>query len=180
MASRKVLSEVIASFCLLSSFVLLGTSTRQINQHQDLVSFACNNTLYVEECLSSLRSDPLSETSDLRGLASIALNLSIAHGEETKGYIDDLKSKNGSESRCLNDCTEEYADAVQNLEDSVHALRIRYYDKVNTLVSAAMTDSDTCEDCFGEIEEGESLLTERNQYFLKLCSNFLSIANLLF
>ncbi|KAJ0031883.1 hypothetical protein Pint_13601 [Pistacia integerrima] len=159
MASRKALNELIASFCLLSSFVLLGTSTRQINQQRDLVSFACNNTLYVEECLSSLRSEPLNETSDLRGLASIALNLSIAHGEETK---------------------EEYADAVQNLEDSVHALRIRYYDKVNTLVSAAMTDSDTCEDCFGETEERESSLTERNQYFHKLCSNFLSITNLHF
>lgn len=180
MASSRALN-IIASFCLLSSFVLLGTSTRQLNQQQDLVSFACNNTIYVEVCMSSLRSDPLSETADLRGLASIALNLSIAHGKETKYHIHDLKSKSVSESRCLNECKEEYGDAVENLEDSVHALRIRFYDEVNTLVSAAMTDSDTCDDCFTEIDQvRENPLTERIEYFHKLCSNFLSITKLLF
>ncbi|KAI9192700.1 hypothetical protein LWI28_026769 [Acer negundo] len=190
MASREALMVV---FWLIgSSFFLLGTSIRLADDQdhrneEDLVSAACNRTFYVDICVSSIRSDPRSSTiSDLRGLADVALNVTFVHGMETLDYIKHLNSNSPAasyRSRCLRDCAEVYADAVQSLQDTVHLLRIRDFEKVNTLVSAAMTDSDTCEDGFNEVlddAEGVSPLTQRNQYFSKLCSNFLAITKLLF
>lgn len=151
----------------------------------DLVSETCKHTLYSQVCESSLRSDPRSQASDLGGLAAIALNLSIAHGVHTLSYIHNLKSEAAANetdlfiSGCLSDCLEEYSDAVENLRDATQALNDKSYDTLNSLVTAAMTDSDTCEDGFRERTGYESPLTERNQYFSKLCSNLLAITTLL-
>ncbi|KAL5786502.1 hypothetical protein ACOSQ2_008894 [Xanthoceras sorbifolium] len=182
-----------------SSLFLQGTSIRLADDHrhhdeEDLVSTACNRTLYVDVCVSSLRSDPRSSTvSDIRGLADVALVISIENGMETLAYIKHLNSNNNGNnitgrqdpaasynSGCLRDCAELYEDAAQSLQESVHHLRIRYFEKVNMLVSAAMTDSETCEDGFKEVAEDVSPLTQRNLYFYKLCSNFLAITKLLY
>ncbi|KAK1550086.1 hypothetical protein Q3G72_013475 [Acer saccharum] len=189
MASSEALMVV---FWLIgSSFFLLGTSIRLADDQdhrneEDLVSAACNRTFYIDICVSSIRSDPRSSTiSDLKGLADVALNVTFVHGMETLEYIKHLNSNSPAvsyRSGCLRDCAEVYEDAVQSLQDTVHLLRIRDFEKVNTLVSAAMTDSDTCEDDFNEVlddAEGVSPLTQRNQYFSKLCSNFLAITKLL-
>ncbi|KAK0571104.1 hypothetical protein LWI29_011192 [Acer saccharum] len=183
MASNEALMVV---FWLIgSSFFLLGTSIRLADDQdhrneEDLVSAACNRTFYVDICVSSIRSDPRSSTiSDLKGLADVALNVTFMHGMETLDYIKHLNSNSPAvsyRSGCLRDCAEVYADAVQSLQDTVHLLRIRDFEKVNTLVSAAMTDSDTCEDGFNEVlddAEGVSPLIQRNQYFSKLCISFL-------
>ncbi|KAK1308189.1 hypothetical protein QJS10_CPA09g00012 [Acorus calamus] len=82
-------------------------------------------------------------------------------------------------NQCLSDCLNEYSDAVNNLRQSSTALEEQSYMDANEFVSAAMTDSDTCEDAFGEKPGYESPLTERNDYFAKLCSNSLAIAKLL-
>ncbi|KAJ8750753.1 hypothetical protein K2173_015934 [Erythroxylum novogranatense] len=123
-----------------------------LNNGEDLVSTACNHTLYVELCESSLRSDPRSKTWDLQGLASIALNINIANGVRTRDRIHSLKSTADNKTLSgVNVCSEEYSDAVQNLQEAIGALRNRSFDSVNTLVSSAMTDSETCEEGF-EVE----------------------------
>ncbi|GMN52912.1 hypothetical protein TIFTF001_022057 [Ficus carica] len=152
---------------------------------EDLVSTTCKKTLYFNLCISSLRSDPRSESSDLDGLAVIALNLSIAKGVDTLSYINYLKSElasNGSPlmSSYLGDCLAVYSDAVQNLQDSVQALNDKSFDTLRSFVSAAMTDSETCEDGFKEVMGSmSSPLSEQNKYFSRLCSNFLAITTLL-
>lgn len=178
MNSNTALNTIITIFYLTSNVLLTQGD-------QDLVSKACNRTTYIDLCVSSLRSDPRSSTaSEVKELAEIALNVSIANGIETLTYIKELRSSGGGGrcGLCLRDCLEEYEDAVASLEDSVHQLRIRGFKKVNVLVSAAMTGSDTCEDGFVEVSSsgGVSPLTQRNQLFYRLCSNFLAISRLLF
>ncbi|KAF5748382.1 pectinesterase [Tripterygium wilfordii] len=136
----------------------------------DLISTACNRTLHQELCISSLRSDPRSHSSDLEGLAEIALNISTIHGVQTLSYINHLKSNVGGNVSeyvltCLSDCMEEYSEAIDKLEDSVGALMNRSFDDLVTFVTAAMTDSDTCEEGFEENPEEVSPLTKRNQDF---------------
>ncbi|KDP33951.1 hypothetical protein JCGZ_07522 [Jatropha curcas] len=187
MASSKIRPSLsLANYLfLMSYFIFLGYSSRlqysKENNSKDLISSTCNHTLYYQECVFSLRSDPNSKTADLRGLANIALNISIAYGSETLTHISDLKtktSKNDTNSSCLSDCVEQYNDAVEDLQEAIEALRIRSLDTLKTLVSSAMTDSDTCEEGFEESGYG-SPFANRNLYFSKLCSNFLAISNLL-
>ncbi|WCJ42885.1 pectin methylesterase PCR fragment F [Euphorbia peplus] len=180
MSSSKILYSVLLT---LTFFAFSGSSIRTHFTTQDLVSSACNHTLYYEICMSTLTSDPQSKTADLQGLANIALNISRIYGNQTFTHITDLKSKGtvsndtGVDSGCLSVCIEEYSDANENLKDSVEALRNKSSEALKTFVSTAMTDSDTCEQCFEDMEQ-ESPVSDRSDYFSKLCSNFLSITSL--
>ena len=191
MASFRACNEILALIFLVGYLPFTSASSRLLvvlgntADQEDLVSSTCKKTLYFQVCVSSLRSNPQSQTSDLRGLAVISLNLSIANGVNTLSYISHLKSEaayNGSQSMLgyLSDCIDVYSDAIQNLQDSVQALNDKSYDTLQSLVSAAMTDSETCEDGFKEMKGSSSPLTEQNQYFSQLCSNFLAITTLLY
>ncbi|EEF46197.1 putative invertase inhibitor [Ricinus communis] len=189
MASSKIFYSVLLGyFLLMSSLVFFGTSIRSHlaeddKSSADLISKTCSHTLYYEICVFSLKSDPRSETADVQGLADIALSVSIAYGEETLAHVTDLKSKateNETLSSCLGDCVQEYNDAVGDLQEAADALKVKSLENVKTLVSSAMTDSDTCEEGFKEMELGDgSPLADRSQYFSKLCSNLLAITHLL-
>ncbi|XP_065851206.1 cell wall / vacuolar inhibitor of fructosidase 2-like [Euphorbia lathyris] len=172
-------SKIFYSVLLTLSFLAFsGTSIRT----QDLISTTCSHTLYYQICVSSLTSDSHSKTADLQGLANIALNVSTLYGEETFAHITDLESKANetlnSGSGCLSVCIEVYRDANDNLKQTVEALRDKSEDDLKTFVTSAMTDSDTCEQCFLDMQQ-DSPVSDRNLYFSKLCSNFLAIASLL-
>ncbi|XP_027333396.1 putative invertase inhibitor [Abrus precatorius] len=189
MASRKTFNQLL----LMSCFVLLGQCGRIHNTEggEDLVTATCKHTLHFQVCISSLKSVPGSKTSNPKMLAYIALNLSTTYAAKTLSYIYELKSSfaaNGPNnniyvSRCLSDCAEEYSEAIENLQNSAQALLNGEYDKVDTLVSAAMSDAETCEDGFKDMlsEDNDSTfpLTEYNRYFSELCSNALAIRKLL-
>ncbi|XP_020225840.1 putative invertase inhibitor [Cajanus cajan] len=193
MASRKTFNLVLP-ILLMNCFVQLGQCGRPHNaeEREDLVTATCKHTLHFQVCISSLRSVPgSSKTSDLKVLAEIALNLTTTYAADTLSYVYQLQSSsasNGSNnnyvSRCLSDCVEEYSEAIENLHHSKHALANGDCDRVDTLVSAAMSDAETCEDGFKDMqsedsEYSNSPLTERNRYFSQLCSNALAISKLL-
>lgn len=193
MASRKALNQwLVMPILLMNCFVLLGQCARPLNteEGEDLVT--CKHTFHFQVCISTLRSVPASKTSDLKVLAEIALNLSTTYAADTLSYVHELQSNssaaNGSNnniyaSRCLSDYAEEYSEAIENLKDSKEALANGDCDQVDTLVSAAMSDAETCEDGFKDMQSGDSdstsPLTERNRYFSELCSNALAITKLL-
>lgn len=137
-------------------------------------------------CVSSLRSVPSSKSSDLKNLSSNYAAKTLSYVCELKSSTDNVTNNNSYMSRCLSDCIEEYKEARENLQDSAEALAEGDYDKVDTLVSAAMSDAETCEDGFKEvfIDDGNKdysnpSLTKRNSYFFELCSNALAITKLL-
>ncbi|KAG4970284.1 hypothetical protein JHK82_035973 [Glycine max] len=185
MASRKALNQwLVMPILLMNCFVLLGQCARPLNteEGEDLVT--CKHTFHFQSLLA--------KTSDLKVLAEIALNLSTTYAADTLSYVHELQSNssaaNGSNnniyaSRCLSDYAEEYSEAIENLKDSKEALANGDCDQVDTLVSAAMSDAETCEDGFKDMQSGDSdstsPLTERNRYFSELCSNALAITKLL-
>ncbi|KAL5698587.1 hypothetical protein ACHQM5_029605 [Ranunculus cassubicifolius] len=169
-------------------FILLSSSANsaRLLGEEDLIATTCGHTLYVDLCLSSLREDPRSETADLKGLAKIALDISLVNATKMISHLTQLKSQNDTSlpfdsffSSCMDDCIDEYQEAAGNLEDANDALEKNSLATVDSLITAAMTDSDTCEDGFGDKEEMESPLTEKNREFSNLCSNALAIATLL-
>ncbi|KAG8657162.1 hypothetical protein MANES_03G045700v8 [Manihot esculenta] len=167
MASLKIFNSVLVFLAIMGT---CGSTRLQFpgdNNSEDFISTSCSHTLYYQVCASTLRSDPRSKTADLQGLARIALNISKSYGVATVAHIGDLKSEatgNESLSSCLDECREEYSEAVENLEDVVEALNARSLENVKTLVSSAMTYSDTCEESFEEIQLA-SPLVDRNLYF---------------
>jgi len=174
---------------LMNCFVLLVQCGRpHYTEGEDLVTATCKHTLHFQVCNSSLRSVPSSSnTSDLRVLAEIALNLSTAYAADTLTCVHELQSNSSAANniylfRCLRDCEEEFSEAIENLQDSKEALANGDCDRVDTLVSAAMSDAETCEDGFKDLQSEDNYstsLAERNRYFSELCSNALAITKLL-
>ena len=85
------------SFPKTKTFVSIGTTIlaccyATFGNTKDLISSTCETTLYVKLCESSLRSDPRSEGSDLRGLVAISLNQTIATGLENLAYINNIST----------------------------------------------------------------------------------------
>ncbi|XP_072977040.1 pectinesterase inhibitor-like [Typha angustifolia] len=135
--------------------------------------------------MSSLQSHSKSRNSDIHGLAAISLDLDISHAKETISYIKRLKRpkdwgyNNTFAAECIGDCMEEYAEALVDLRRATDAFRRNSYHTVNILVAGAMTGSDSCESGFSDQPGFHSPMTERNEYFFKLCSNTIAITNLL-
>ncbi|XP_077226937.1 putative invertase inhibitor [Tasmannia lanceolata] len=148
---------------------------------KDLIHETCKHTLYYDTCVASLQSSSESQTADLQGLASIALHAAADSAIETSNHIA-LLLNNTTDSfiqQCLSDCSENYLDAIDQIEDSIAALDSKGYNDVNVWVTAAMSDSDTCEEGFKEQPGYKSMLTDNSAEFYKLCSNALAITKLL-
>ncbi|GAB4853697.1 hypothetical protein Ancab_017889 [Ancistrocladus abbreviatus] len=183
-----VYKRLLALFILINLCTNIATCSRPLVVHQegeDLVDFACNHTLYYEICVTSLRSDPRSKTSDLKGLAVIALDLSITQGMQMLAHFHDMKSGAGSynssdyASETVEDCIDEYSNAMVNLKEAINSLHEGSYGTVNELVSGAMTDCQTCEDEIEDKSTSISQLADGNQYYYRLCSNLLAMTTLL-
>ncbi|OIW00198.1 hypothetical protein TanjilG_29188 [Lupinus angustifolius] len=178
-------SRMHATILLMTCFVLLAQCAKLENTEEkgnDLITETCKNTLHSQTCISSLTSVPGSNTADPKGLAKIAINVTLAEGSKILAYVHELKSSDESKksdiSSVLNDCDEEYTEAMENLKESATALDKGDYKKVNMLLSTAMTNGNTCEEGFKDLEI-TSPLTKRNSYFSELCSNVLAITKLL-
>ncbi|KAL4185477.1 hypothetical protein AMTRI_Chr10g230880 [Amborella trichopoda] len=162
------LRPVLLTLCLFSLQLFLVC----VNGNAALIEKTCKTTLYYDVCVAALNSDPSSAKADVPGLAAIALKKSLGKATDTKNYIAGL-----GQDPAISDCAENYDDAVDNLNQSVGALASRAFDDVNTWVSGAMTDADSCEDGF----EGKppNPLGQRNEDLNKLCSITLAIVKLI-
>ncbi|XP_057516826.1 cell wall / vacuolar inhibitor of fructosidase 2-like [Amaranthus tricolor] len=70
--------------------ITLNTSTNTIKEVKgdaEFIKKTCKNTKYFNLCISSLKSDPTSSVSDLKGLASIMINIGMANASETYTYL---------------------------------------------------------------------------------------------
>ncbi|CAL0325475.1 unnamed protein product [Lupinus luteus] len=170
-----------ATILFMTCFVLLGQCAKLENTEakgNDLITETCKNTLHSEKCVSSLSSIPGSNTADPKGLAKIAINVSLAEGSKILSYVHELKSSDENKKSGilsgLNDCDEVYTDAIEDLKEASTAVDKGDYETVNRLVSTAMTNSGTCENGFEDLEI-PSPLTKQNTHFSQLCSNVLAI-----
>jgi len=77
-------------------------------------------------------------------------------------------------SPSVTDCVGIYADALDNLRNAMDAIKSLDIGTINSMVSAALTDFDTCEDGFS----GASPLSFYDQKGIKLASVCLAIATL--
>lgn len=148
----------------------------------DFISRICNHTIHFEVCNTSLHSVPESRTADVYNLTRIAINLTIAEGLKIGfniSYMLDARFLPSYGEKSLRDCAELYSDALESLRLASKDLALGSFFDVNLHVTAAMTESSTCEDGFEELEGYTSPLAHQNSYFFMLCSNVLAINALL-
>ncbi|GMY16959.1 putative invertase inhibitor [Fagus crenata] len=175
----------ITTFFFLSTLCLSFVPHQIVAANQphstNLIEHACQDTNHHKElCISSLKSDPASQQADLEGLAIIAIKLAYENATAIADNILVLSNNNTdtepSEEQGLDQCMDNYLDAVDQLENAIYAFSKNAYKDVHTWVKAAVADADSCEAAF---EGRKSEITRKNKIFRQLVNNTLAILKVL-
>ncbi|XP_062119527.1 21 kDa protein-like [Humulus lupulus] len=154
------------------------------------IKTSCNVTIYPRLCYESLSVFAENIKTNPKLLASTALNVTLEATKTTSAIINRLSRVQGLspiEAAAVQDCVEVIGDSLDELQKSVCEMgQLGSYDfavqisDIQTWVSAALTDDDTCVDGFsGRGMDGHAKATVRN-HVLKvahLTSNALALVN---
>ncbi|XP_004148136.1 21 kDa protein [Cucumis sativus] len=152
----------------------------------------CSAATYPDLCVQSLSSFSSTIQRNPRQLVQTALAVSLSHAQSTRSFVWKLTKFSGLKPReraALKDCMEEVGDTVDRLNKSVEELkRVSgskkdfqwHISNVETWVSAAMTDENTCSDGFaGSALNGRIKSSVRGRIVdvTRVISNALSLIN---
>ncbi|XP_022738341.1 putative invertase inhibitor [Durio zibethinus] len=131
-------------------------------------------------CLASLQEIPVSRTTNLQGLAIVAMELALQNATNTLSIIKELLNNESliPSSACLRDCSLLYSDGVETLVDTIGAFLTGQYGNAGAWMSVVMEGTTTCEEGFQDMEE-VSPLTKQNYSLFQLCDAAFCIMNLL-
>ncbi|XP_022923321.1 21 kDa protein-like [Cucurbita moschata] len=130
-------------------------ATQPINDTQ-FIKTTCQTTPYPDLCLSSLSPDASAIRCSHRLMTIAALAVALTHTHDASSTVTSLAKSNAITTRegyALSDCIEEFGDSVEELKMAVEALkgndktRLDTED-IQTWISAALTDDNTCMDGF--------------------------------
>ncbi|KAG7658219.1 Pectinesterase inhibitor domain, partial [Arabidopsis suecica] len=177
----------------LSSLSPSSSSSTYSNQtNLDYIKTSCNITLYKTICYNSLSPYASTIRSNPQKLAVIALNLTLSSAKSASKFVKNISHGGGLtrlEAVAVADCVEEIGDSVTSLQDSIRELdSINYKDSakfemvmsdVETWVSAALTNDDTCMDGFSLVKTAVKDLVRRHVVEVaRLTSNALALINM--
>lgn len=154
------------------------------------VRTSCSLTSYPKLCFSSLSSRASAIRSDPKLLAHEALSVSLETARSTSATMVKLAHTHGLTPRevgAMSDCMEELSDSVDQLRRSLgemENLNASNYDlainNIQTWVSGALTDEDTCSDGFsGKSMNGNTKIVVRKGIVnvAHMTSNALALIN---
>ncbi|WCJ36504.1 Plant invertase/pectin methylesterase inhibitor superfamily protein [Euphorbia peplus] len=172
--------------------LLIFSITIHATTFEDFIKTSCGMTRYPELCYQSLSSYANIIQANPTQLANVALNVTLESAQNTSNVVlkmmkaHNLKSK---EVSAMKDCVETMKDSVEELRESLVVMRdlegpdfALKVSNVQTWVSAALTDEDTCLNGFegkpmnGNVKETIRRCLERD---FELTSNALALINLL-
>ncbi|OMO67077.1 Pectinesterase, catalytic [Corchorus capsularis] len=200
-SKKKLFLALFASILLLTAIVTISTTVSRKNKSTDenvasahsIIKSSCSSTLYPELCLSTISAAPdvESKIKSTKDVIETALNLTIGAVQSNymtiKKIISTKKNLTKREKTALNDCLEledesldELFKAQNDLNDypnfnksiSVHA------EEIKTLLSAAMTNHETCLDGFSHDRNDKKvreLLIDGQMHVFHMCSNALAM-----
>lgn len=162
----------------------------------DFIRTSCNSTLYPEICYSTLSRYASTIQQDPAQLASVAIGVTLSKAKRMANYVSNIsrQADYGSDQRAaaaLHDCFSNFGDAVEEIYGSVKQMRqirsagtsrasFRFQmSNVQTWMSAALTDEETCTDGFEDVADGQMKeeVCDRVEYVKKLTSNALALVN---
>ncbi|XP_039121966.1 21 kDa protein-like [Dioscorea cayenensis subsp. rotundata] len=157
----------------------------------EFIRNSCTKTDYPTLCFSSLSAyAPTIQTSP-KQLAEAALSVSLDNTRSTSAMIRSMSKGRGTSSRekeAMSDCMETLEDSVEELKQSLQAMgELRgkdvklHMNDIQTWVSAALTDENTCMNGFtnNEIKDEGAENKVRSQVVkvAQLTSNALALIN---
>ena len=180
----------IIQFCNQINLSSSATTTFPSQTYVNYIKTSCNVTLYPRLCYRSLSVFAEKIKTNPKLLASTALNVTHRATKTTSVIVNMLSKTRGLrpiEAAAVQDCVEEIGDSLDELKNSIWEMgQLGSYDfelqisNIQTWVSAALTDDDTCVDGFdGRDMEGHVKATVR-RHVLKvahLSSNALALVN---
>ncbi|RXI01140.1 hypothetical protein DVH24_001374 [Malus domestica] len=151
----------------------------------DYIKTSCKVAMYPRLCYNSLSISAGKIQTNPKQLVHTSLNVTLAFTQATSVT---MKSLNHNASAALVDCAEELGDTVEMLQQSIEELgRVdgasssRFQlSNIQTWVSAAFTNEDTCEDGFANLPLNGKVETTAHRHVTKaahLTSNALALVN---
>ncbi|KAF4360445.1 hypothetical protein CsatB_004102 [Cannabis sativa] len=126
----------------------------------DFIKASCKATTYPALCVHSLSAFATKIRQSQRQLSQTALAVSLSKAKSASDFVSKMTRVKGitpRERAAVKDCIENMADTVDRLSQSVRELGhmgsgqdfVWHMSNVQTWVSAALTDENTCLDGFG-------------------------------
>ncbi|XP_061347343.1 pectinesterase inhibitor 6-like [Gastrolobium bilobum] len=167
---------------------LANTGQLVFAKGKENVRDACRVTRYPDLCIRSLAPFSNSVGRSPSKWAREAVSVTIGEVKNVQAYLAKLKKHGlirGRNRVALSDCVESFADALDELHRSLSVLRRlsrstfgTQMGDVNTWISAALSDEDTCLDGFqGKKERKTKLLRNRVLKVYYITSNALALVN---
>ncbi|KAK4750320.1 hypothetical protein SAY87_027769 [Trapa incisa] len=182
---------------LILSFLLLLHSTaaaEESNATTEYIRSSCASTLYPDVCYSSLSRYAGAVQNDPNRLARVAISVSLLRARVMAAYLSNMteQAENWPEPlavAALHDCVSNFDSAVDQIRGSLEQMRgldsssqesFRFQmSNVQTWMSAALTDQETCTDGFDEVGDCplKSDVNERSTHVKQVTSNALALVN---
>ncbi|KAK9935458.1 hypothetical protein M0R45_022561 [Rubus argutus] len=189
--------SLLTFFFVLHSTPAVGSSapapTTATANGSDFIRSSCDTTLYPELCYTSLSRYASAVQSSPSQLAKVAIGVSLSKAKRMAVFVSNLSrhADYGSDHRAaaaIHDCFSNLDDAVDQIRDSLKQMRslgsgagsLRFQmSNVQTWMSAALTDQETCTDGFEDVADGsvKSDVVERAEKVKQVTSNALALVN---
>ncbi|XP_010459004.1 PREDICTED: 21 kDa protein [Camelina sativa] len=160
----------------------------------DFIRTSCNATLYPDVCYTSLAGYASTVQDNPARLAKLAIGVSLSRAKYAASYLSKLsrRSAPAASSAAVHDCVSNVGDAMDQMRGSLRQLREMNHRRpgapafrfqmsnVQTWMSAALTDEETCTDGITEeMEDGETktAICERVGDVKRFTSNALALVN---
>ncbi|KAK1413707.1 hypothetical protein QVD17_35485 [Tagetes erecta] len=135
----------------------------------DFIRTSCKTTLYPQTCITSLSSYSYSVQQDPGRLARVAIGVTLKKANHMTKYIANISlhadyDTSPRVAAAVHDCFSVFEDAVDQIRGSVRQMRrlggsreaLRFQlSNVQTWMSAALTNEETCTDGFEDLTDDE-------------------------
>ncbi|XP_021909280.1 21 kDa protein [Carica papaya] len=187
------MARAVSLLLLLSIFYIAGTSSAYSRPSSSYIQKSCKATTFPAVCLQTLSAYSSKIQQSPQNLALTALSVSLSRAQYAKGFVSKMTKFKGLKRReyqAIKDCVEEMDDTVDRLSKAAQELQrlsgfrgdefLFHMSNVQTYVSAALTDENTCFDGFaGRALNGKLKSSIRAQVVKvsQVTSNALALVN---
>ncbi|XP_031265896.1 pectinesterase inhibitor 4-like [Pistacia vera] len=150
---------------LQTAIAAVSTDKTCSNTYKIYILTSCNSTTYPADCYKSLKSYYNTIKTDPLKLCKTSLKVTLKTARNTSALVSSIAKQGGlssAEKAIVKDCIDEISDSIDELKDSLDEMehlgtgsRLHLQiANIQTWVSAALTDENTCTD---EIDEGNKV-----------------------
>lgn len=193
MAATRSAAINAVSLLLVLFITSTSVSSSQTQPSSNFIATSCKSTTYQDLCVKTLSVFATKIQQSPRQLTQTALAVSLSAAQSAKNYVAAVTKQRGLKHReleALRDCMEEMSDTVDRLTKSFSEMKRVgkskgqdfqwHMSNVETWVSAALTDENTCVDGFaGKALDGKvkATIKARCVTVAQVTSNALALVN---